>query len=172
MNNLDRLKKGIIDVYRVHGERNGYSPAAISHMINDIDFFALYQTLRICGDRKHVYRYFAYYNDYCGYQSDRLLPGDVVELYAITDYRSDEGDCEIHHKIELVVCEDMSLAILTCVETCCELESGKEDYSSEYREIREEWPLSVAAIDLDVLHRRLVSYCRGFDEDEYLYIEA
>ena len=172
MNNLDRLKKGIIDVYRIHGERNGYSPAAISHMINDIDFFALYQTLRICGDRKRVYRYVAYYNDYCGYQSDRLLPGDVVELYAITDYRSHEGDCEIHHKVELVVCEDMSLTTLICCETCCGSKFDKDDYSSEYREVREEWPLSVAAIDLDVLHRRLVSFCRGFDEDEYLYIEA
>lgn len=167
MNNLHRLKSGIIDLYMDHGTKNGYSSTAITEMIEQIDFFALYQCLRYCSDRKNVYRYFAYYNDFCGYQSDPLFSGEVVELYAITDYNSHEGDCCIHHKIELVVCEDMSLATLVC----CETEIGDDDYSSEYREVRPKWPMEIATIDLDVLHRNLVTIYRGFDEDEYLFLE-
>ena len=167
MNNIDRLKRSLIDLYMRHGENNGFSPAAISHMVNEIDFFALYQCLRYTTGKNEVPRFFSQTANGLAYSSDLIFPEEVFELCSVIDFEGEDNDCRIQHSIELVIREDMSLAVLTCCETVirdCE-------YCSAYRELREEWPTNVASIDLQKLHKRLMSLVAGYEDGQDVFFE-
>ena len=167
MSNLDRLKNEITDLYRVHGEKNGYSPATISHMINEIDFFALYQCLRHSTNGHNVAHYIASTDNGPAYSSSLIFPEEVLELCHVVDYDGEDNNCRMRHSIVLVVREDMSLAVLTC----CETVIGDFEYWSAYHEIKEKWPCEVAHIDLEKLHKRLTAMCAGYDERYSIFFE-
>lgn len=167
MNNLERLKMGIIDLYEEHGEQNGFSPASISHMINEIDFFALYQCVRYAPSKNTVPHYFAHTDNGPAYSSNLIFPEEVFELCSVIDYEGEEDDCRIRHRIELVIREDMSFAVLTC----CETEIGDCEYCSAYRELKEEWPSEVASIDLEKLHKRLMALTDSYEDGQDIFFE-
>ena len=82
-------------------------------------------------------------------------------------FEGEDNDCRIQHSIELVVREDMSLAVLTC----CETVIGDCEYCSAYRELKEEWPTNVASIDLEKLHKRLMSLIAGYEDGQDVFFE-
>ena len=167
MNNLERLKMGIIDLYEEHGDKNGFSPASISHMINEIDFFALYQCLRYSTGKNEVPHYFAQGNNGPAYSSNLIFPEEVFELCSVIDFEGKKDECRIRHSIELVVREDMSLAVLTC----CETVIGDCEYCSAYRELKEEWPSEIGTIDLEKLHKRLMALTNGYEDGHDVFFE-
>ena len=167
MNNIDRLKRSLIDLYMRHGENNGFSPAAISHMVNEIDFFALYQCLRYTTGKNEVPRFFSQTANGLAYSSDLIFPEEVFELCSVIVFEGEDNDCRIRHSIELVIREDMSLAVLTC----CETVIGDCEYCSAYRELKEEWPSNVASIDLEKLHKRLMSLVAGYEDGQDVFFE-
>lgn len=168
MNNLGRLKKGIIDLYAIHGKRDGYDPETIAEMLFEIDFWELYQCLRYSVDTYEIPHYLVHSSDEIAYISNLIFPEEVFFLYSVTDYDRKEEDCRVRHSIHLVVREDMSLAVLTS----CETVIGDGEYCSIYREQKEEWPSEVVPIDLEELHKCLLNVVQKYgDEVESWYFE-
>ena len=167
MTNLERLKKEIIDLYEEHGEKNGFSPISISHMINEIDFFALYQCLRFTTNKNELPHYFAHSERGPSYSSGLIFPEEVFELCSVIDYEGEKNGCRMRHSIELVVRDDMSLAVLTACETV--IEDG--EYWAAYRELKEEWPSEVASVDLEKLHKRLMALTNGYVDGQGIFYE-
>lgn len=168
MNNLDRLRKGIIDLYAVHGKRDGYDPETIAEMLFEIDFWELYKCLRCSGDTYEVPHYLVHSSDEIVYSGNLIFPEEVFFLYSVTDYDREDQDCRVRHSIHLAVRKDMSLAVLTC----CEVVIGDGENCSIYWEPKEEWPSEVVPIDLEELHKCLLDVIQNHaDEVESWYFE-
>lgn len=167
MNNINRLKQGIIDLYESHGGKNNISPAAISHMISEIDFWALYQRVRHASGTNMVPRYFAHKGNGPSYSSDLIFPEEIFELCTVTDFEGEENTCRMRHWFEVVIRADMSLAVLSC----CETVIRDCDYCSAYRELKEEWPSEVASIDLEKLHKRIMTLTNGYEVGQGVFFE-
>lgn len=100
-------------------------------------------------------------------EAGTLTAKEVFELCSVIDFEGEDNDCRIRHSIELVIREDMSLAVLTC----CETVIGDCEYCSAYRELKEEWPSNVASIDLEKLHKRLMSLVAGYEDGQDVFYE-
>ena len=169
MSRVIELEKALTTLFR-KGTEVGYTETEIDEFLENIDYHALLQAVWNKAETVYAYRADGKNALSLDYRSSELFKQRATLLY------EDVGDSYIGavfaaRSMELWLLEDMSVAVVSCVQI---VYGDGNDYITEYREYKgEEIPFSEPVPDLLDFVDRLESLCPDeYHPDEVIIYET
>lgn len=150
---IDSIAAVCIDL----GLRGGYTPEEITDLVCDIAFAHMYDVLRDRAETVYAYSTDGDRSMTLKYRSRKLFDREAMLLWREPVVCVDETEVASSRYLELWLLEDMSVAVVSCVQIVfCD----GNDYITEYREYKgDEIPFSEPVPDLLDFVDRLESLC-------------
>lgn len=171
MNTIEKLTNTIRNVCIELGIRGEYSPEIICHLVRNIQFPALYDAIRDNAEPVYAYTTNGERPLVLKYRSRKLFDRNATLLWREPTVCADDTDLATSRYLELWLLEDMSIAVVACVQIIYESEG---EYITEYREYKGgELPNNEPMPDLlDFVDRLEELYPEDFDPDEVVVYET
>ena len=164
MNTTTTIEKMIDSIAAVCinlGLRGGYTPEEIADLVCDIEFAHMYDALRDRAETVYAYSTDGDRSMTLKYRSRKLFDREAMLLWREPVVCVDDTEVASSRYLELWLLEDMSVAVVSCVQI---VYGDGNDYITEYREYKgEEISFSEPVPDLLDFVDRLESLC----PDEY-----
>ena len=171
MTTIDKLIDSIANICIDLGLRGEYSPEEIADLVCDIEFVHLYDALRDLAKPVYAFSTDGERPMTLKYRSRKLFDRNAALLWREPVLCADDTELASSRYLELWLLEDMSVAVVSCVQ----IVYGDEfDYITEYREYKgEEIPFAEPVPDLLDFVDRLESLCPDeFHPDEVIIYET
>ena len=164
---IDSIAAVCIDL----GLRGGYTPEEITDLVCDIAFAHMYDALRDRAETVYAYSTDGDRSTTLKYRSRKLFDREAMLLWREPVVCVDETEVASSRYLELWLLEDMSVAVVSCVQIVF---GDGNDYITEYREYKgSQWPSTEAAPDLFDFLEHLVDLCpENFDPEEDVIYES
>ena len=146
MTTIDKLIDSIANICINLGPRGEYSPEEIADLVCDIEFVHLYDALRDLAEPVYAFSTDGERPMTLKYRSRKLFDRNATLLWREPVLCADDTELASSRYLELWLLEDMSVAVVSCVQ----IVYGDEcDYITEYREYKgEEIPFAEPVPDL------------------------
>ncbi len=146
MDTIKTLTENIVSFTNDIAEHYGLPKEEIAAALNQINFYALYQTLKHKATPVLIYHAGGEDNSLMKYRTDELLPSNAILLYRDEDYRLEEDEVTTAHYLEVWLMEDLTLAVTACFRIVVE----DVGYFSAFRCIKgNSWPYGEEIFDMD-----------------------
>lgn len=171
MTTIDKLIDSIANICIDLGLRGEYRPEEIADLVCDIEFVHLYDALRDLAEPVYAFSTDGERSMTLKYRSRKLFDRNATLLWREPVLCADDTELASSRYLELWLLEDMSVAVVSCVQ----IVYGDEfDYITEYREYKgKEIPFAEPVPDLLDFVDRLESLCPDeFHPDEVIIYET
>ena len=171
MTTIDKLIDSIANICIDLGLRGEYSPEEIADLVCDIEFAHMYDALRDRAETVYAYSTDGDRSMTLKYRSRKLFDRNATLLWREPVLCADDTELASSRYLELWLLEDMSVAVVSCVQI---VYGDGNDYITEYREYKgEEIPFSEPVPDLLDFVDRLESLCpEEYHPDEVVIYET
>lgn len=170
MTTVEKLIASITNICIDLGIRGKYGPDEIASLVCDIHFTYLYDALRDRAEPVYAYSTDGKRPMTLKYRSAKLFEGSATLLWREPTLRVDDLDVAASRYLELWLREDMSIAVVSCVQI---VYGDEDDYITEFREYKgDQLPATEPAPDLlDFLDCIEDLYPEEFHPDEVVVYE-
>lgn len=157
MTTIEKLIDSIANICIDLGLRGEYSPKEITDLVCTIEVVHLYDALRDLAEPVYVFSTDGDRSMALKYHSKKLFDQNATLLWREPVRCADDAELASSRYLELWLLEDMSVAVVSCVQI---VYGGECDYITEYREYKgEEIPFSEPVPDLLDFLDRLEGLC-------------
>lgn len=170
MNTIETMIESITDICTDWGAHWKYSADLTGSLICGLPFESLYDAIMVRAEPVHAYATNGQRPLTLKYRGEKLFDQNATLLWREPSLRVEDDDLSAVRYMELWMLDDMTLAVVSCVQ----IDVGEDaDFVTEYREYKgPQWPILEPVPDLVDFLDRLTDLCpREFDPDEDVVYE-
>ncbi len=146
MDTIKTLTENIVSFTNDIAEHYGLPKEEIAAALNQINYYALFQTLQHKAAPVYTFHAGGENNALMKYRSDRLLPSNAILVYRDEDFYMEGDEMSTAHYLEVWLMEDLTLIVTSCFRVVVE----DTEYSSAFRTVKgDSWPYGEEIFDMD-----------------------